>query len=221
MIESFLRRALSPVVTFREGEAVTGALMFVYSFMVMAAYNIIKPTAASKFIDDLGANNVPWVFLASGITMGFIMNYYSRAVGKVSKFWVLPGTLVLVIALMLGFWSLLQTEQTWASVAYFFFGRLMLGVFLISQFWTLANDIYDPRQAKRVFGFVGGGSMLGGAAGSGLAALYAERLGTNLLILFSIALLALCFFLVLQIQRRARPDSSGRFEAEEETLGGG
>ncbi len=221
MIESFLRRAFSPVVTFREGEAVTGALMFLYSFLVMAAYNIIKPTAASKFIEDLGANNVPYVFLLAGITMGFIMNYYSRAVGKVPKLWVLPGTQVVVIGLLLGFWSLLQTEQVWVSVAYFFFGRLMLGLFLISQFWTLANDIYDPRQAKRLFGFVGGGAMLGGAAGSGLAALYAERLGTNLLILASVALLAVCFLLVLQIQNRTRPDGSGRFEVDEETLGGG
>ena len=44
---------------------------------------------------------------------------------------------------------------------------LMLGILLISQFWTLANDIYDPRQAKRLFGFIGGGASLGGAIGGG------------------------------------------------------
>jgi AAA family ATP:ADP antiporter len=45
-----------------------------------------------------------------------------------------------------------------------------LSILLISQFWTLANDVYDPRQAKRIFGFIGGGASLGGATGAGLTA---------------------------------------------------
>ena len=46
----------------------------------------------------------------------------------------------------------------------------ILAILLISQFWTLANDVYDPRQAKRIFGFIGGGASLGGATGAGLTA---------------------------------------------------
>jgi AAA family ATP:ADP antiporter len=220
MTDSFLRRVLSPVVTFREGEAVVGVLMFIYSFLVMAAYNNIKPSAASKFIDDLGADNVPYVFLLAGITMGFIMNYYSRAVGKMPKLWVLPGTQVAIIALLVSFWFLFQLGQAWVSAAFFFFGRLLLGIFLISQFWTLANDIYDPRQAKRIFGFIGGGSMLGGMTGSGLTAILVERVGTENLILFSAAILGLCFFLILEIQRRTSPEG-GSFRVKGESLGGG
>ena len=51
------------------------------------------------------------------------------------------------------------TGSRWRSTC----SALILGILLISQFWTLANDIYDPRQAKRLFGFIGGGSSLGGA----------------------------------------------------------
>ncbi len=223
MIDSFLRRVLSPLVTFREGEAVTGVLMFIYSFLVMAAYNNIKPSATSKFIDDLGANNVPYVFLIAGLSMGFIMNYYSRGLGKVPKAWVLPGTQVAIVGLLVAFWFLFQTGQVWVSAAFFFFGRLLLGIFLISQFWTLANDIYDPRQAKRVFGFIGGGAMLGGMTGSGLTAILVKRVGTENLILFSAAILVVCFFLILEIQRRTSTIASreGSFDLKEETLGGG
>ena len=52
-----------------------------------------------------------------------------------------------------------------ASVAFYVLG-LILGILLISQFWTLANDVYDARQAKRLFGFIGGGASLGGATGA-------------------------------------------------------
>jgi AAA family ATP:ADP antiporter len=194
--------------------------MFIYSFLAMTAYNNIKPSAASKFIDDLGADNVPYVFLLAGLTMGFIMNYYSRALGKIPKLWVLPGTQAVIITLLVGFWFLFQSGQVWVSAAFFFFGRLLLGIFLISQFWTLANEIYDPRQAKRIFGFIGGGSMLGGMTGSGLTALLVERVGTENLILFSAAILGLCFLLILEIQRRTSPEG-GSFRVKGESLGGG
>ena len=76
-------------------------------------------------------------------------------------------------ATLVAFWVLFQTGAGWVSVAFYVWGAL-LGILLISQFWTLANGIYDPRQAKRLFGFVGGGVMLGGMAGSGLTALIVE-----------------------------------------------
>lgn len=220
MSESVFRRVLSPIVTFREGEATTGVLMFVYSFLVMTAYNNIKPSAASKFIDDLGADNVPWAFLIAGVSMGFILNYYSRGVGKIPKVWVLPATQLVLIALLVGFWFLFQTGQAWVSAAFFFFGRLLLGIFLISQFWTLANDIYDPRQAKRVFGFIGGGATLGGMTGSAITWRLVETVGTENLILLSAGILGVCFFLILAIQRRTKPSEDMGFEAKE-TVGGG
>ena len=220
MSDSFFRRVLSPVVTFREGEATTSVLMFLYSFLVMTAYNSIKPSAASKFIEDLGAENVPYAFLVAGVSMGFILNLYSRGVSKVRKNSVLPGTQVVIVSLLIGFWFLFKTEQPWVSAAFFFFGRLLLGIFLISQFWTLANDIYNPRQAKRVFGFIGGGAALGGMAGSRLTILLVEQLGTENLILVSAGILALCFFLILEIQRRVKPAEDEAFQTKA-SVGGG
>ena len=64
----------------------------------------------------------------------------------------------------------------------FYLLGLILGLLLISQFWTLANDIYDARQAKRVFGFIGGGASLGGMTGAGLTALGERVAPTNLLL---------------------------------------
>ncbi len=148
-----MRRLLSPIVDLREGEAATAVLMFIYSFLAMTAYNNIKPSATSKFIDDLGADNLPWVYIIAGLTLGIILQYYSRLVGKIPYRWVLPGTQVVVIGFLIGFWFLFKIGQEWVSAAFYFWGRLLLGIFLISQFWTLANDIYDPRQAKRIFRF--------------------------------------------------------------------
>ncbi len=85
------------------------------------------------------------------------------------------------------FWLWFQSGSQWASTGFYFFG-LILGILVISQFWTLANEVYDPRQAKRIFGFIGGGSSLGGIAGSSLT-LQAKAIGTTNLLLVSAALI--------------------------------
>ena len=103
----------------------------------------------------------------------------------------------------------------------FYLLGLILGLLLISQFWTLANDIYDPRQAKRLFGLIGGGSSLGGMTGAGLTALVATRVGTENLLLVSAFVLALCAVLVTLIVRQEAAAGRGALPAgEEEGVGG-
>ena len=119
-------------------------------------------------------------------------------------------------AAMVGFWFLFRTGAGWVSVAFYVWGAL-LGILLISQFWTLANGIYDPRQAKRLFGFVGGGVMLGGMAGSGLTALIIPWVGTNALLLLSAgALIARCMGVVAMVLGREQAAASVGAGGDEE-----
>src|SRR5262245_6380233 len=87
-----LRRLLSPVVQLREGEAATALLLFAYSFLAMTGYNIVKPITRSKFISDLGADNLPWVQLVAGLLIGVIMQFYSRVIARVPRRWAIPAT---------------------------------------------------------------------------------------------------------------------------------
>jgi hypothetical protein len=114
-------------------------------------------------------------------------------------------------AMLVGFWLWFQSGSQWAST---FFG-LILGILVISQFWTLANEVYDPRQAKRIFGFIGGGSSLGGIAGSYLT-LQAKAIGTTNLLLVSAALIGLCLVLVSTIIGRERPEIKGSLTGGED-----
>ena len=157
---SLPRRVVARIVTLQEGEAVTALMMFAYSFLAMTSYNILKPITRSKFISALGADNLPYVQLGAGLLIGVLMQLYSRGVGRLPRNWVIPVTQAGEVALLVVFWFLFQTGADWVSVAFYVLA-LILGILLISQFWTLANDIYDPRQAKRLFGFIGGGAEPG------------------------------------------------------------
>jgi ATP/ADP translocase/HEAT repeat protein/CRP-like cAMP-binding protein len=220
MSTPLIRRLLAPVVQLREGESTTAAFMFAYSFLAMTAYNILKPITRSKFISDLGADNLPWVQLVAGILIGFIMQGYSRAIGFVPRRWAIPVTQAGCVVLILAFWVLFQSGQDWPSVAFYVLG-LILGILLISQFWTLANDIYDPRQAKRLFGFIGGGASLGGATGAAITAFVVKEVGTVNLLLVSAAIMIVCLLLVIAIVRRESSAGASTVGAEEEGVSGG
>ncbi|HMF61361.1 MAG TPA: Npt1/Npt2 family nucleotide transporter, partial [Vicinamibacterales bacterium] len=200
-----LQRLLSPIVDVRREESFTALLMFSYSCLAMTAYNAIKPLTRSKFISNLGADNLPYVLLGAGLIIGVIMAGYSWLMARLPRRWGLPITQAGMAVGLLVFWFLFQTNATWVSVAFYVAG-LILGVLLISQFWTLANVVYGPRQAKRLFGFIGGGAPLGGIAGSALAS-YASKIGSVNLILPSAGLMAICAVLVALIIRRERVEA--------------
>ena len=209
-----LQRLLAPIVDVRREEATTAASMFAYSFLAMTAYNAIKPLTRSKFIEHLGADNLPYVLLAAGFIIGILMAGYTWLIARLPRRWGLPIIQFGLSAVLFAFWFLFQTNAVWVSVVFFIVG-LILAVLLISQFWTLANVLYDARQAKRLFGFIGGGAPLGGIAGSALAS-YAKQIGSVNLILPSAAFLALCGLLVVTIIKREHVESGPAAAVKEE-----
>lgn len=217
---SFSRRILAPIVQLRDGESTTALLMFAYSFLAMTSYNIVKPITRSKFIDGLGADNLPWVQLGAGVLIGIIMQGYSKIVGRLPRKWAIPATQAGMVAVLLAFWVLFQTKAAWVPVAFYLMG-LIFGILLISQFWTLANDIYDPRQAKRVFGFIGGGASLGGILGSAILTLFVTSVGTVNLLLISAFGLTLCLILVGAIVKREESAGKSALKTGEEKGVGG
>ena len=194
-------RLLRPVAEVRPDEATTALLMFAYSFLAMTSYNIIQPITRSKFITDLGAENIPYVQFVAGLLIGVIMQGYVKGTALLPSRWVIPASQTALVGILLLFWGLFQTGAEWVSAAFYLLG-LIFAILLVSQFWSLANAIYDARQAKRLFGFIGGGTALGGMTGAGLTSLIAERVGTNTLLLWSAGALALCIGIVILVVRR-------------------
>ena len=220
---SLIARLLRPVVQLRDGESTTAMLMFLYSFLALTSYNIIKPITRSEFISSLGADDLPYVTFAMGVLIGVIMQGYTKVIAVVPRRWMIPATQVGIAALLIVFYFLFTfVAADWVAVA-FYIVSLILAVLLVSQFWTLANDVYDPRQAKRLFGFIGAGSSLGGATGAGLTAFLVKSVGSKTMILIAALVMIACLLIVVTIIRREK--SAGTSDAsktgEEEGVSGG
>ncbi len=194
-------------------------LMFAYSFLAMTSYNIVKPLTRSQFIATLGSDNLPYVLFVAGLLIGGVMHLYTSVIRRLPSRHVIPLTQAAIIGILVLFWGLLQTGAGWVTVAFYFFG-LILGVLLISQFWTLANDVFDARQAKRLFGFIGGGASLGGALGAAITAVVVEEVGSEQLVLVSAVTLAGCTGIVLLLLRRHPVGEHTGFDAPDGGVGG-
>ena len=220
---SFTARLLRPIVELRDGESTTALLMFLYSFLAMTSYNIIKPITRSEFISKLGADDLPWVTFAMGVLIGVIMQGYTKVISLVPRRWMIPATQAGIAGLLLVFWLLFTfVGADWVAVAFYVVATI-LAILLISQFWTLANDVYDPRQAKRVFGFIGAGSSLGGAMGAGLTAFLVESVGSRTMILIAAGVMGGCIAIVMAIVRREKTagSSDASKTGEEASVSGG
>ncbi len=220
---SRLVRWLTPIAELRAGEGGTALLLFLYSFLAMTSYNIVKPVTRSQFISSLGADNLPWVQFGAGMLIGVLMQAYTKAMAAVPRRWTIPVTQAGMVVLLVTFWVLFtQVGSEWVSVGFYLFG-LILGILLISQFWTLANDIYDPRQAKRLFGLIGGGASLGGATGAAITAGLVESLGTRTMLLVSAGIMLVCLgIVVLIIRTNERAGQSDAAKTREDAgVGGG
>ena len=201
------RRALRGAgVDLRRGEGEPALLLFLFLFLLLTFQISTETVRQSTFIDSLGAANLPWVYLLVAITSYPFLLAYNRFVGSYRVEQLLITSCLGVAAAMVGFWWLMGSgggTRPWVAVAYYVFTAIVYGL-LNSQFWLFANHLFDPRQAKRLFGFLGAGALLGGILG-GQVARFASRLAgtTSVLLIASVLLVAAAFLL-----RRVGPSES-------------
>lgn len=173
-------------------------LMLLYGFLALTSYYVVKPARNAVIVDRLGTQNLPLVYIATAAVITAVMILYSRWVDRVGRLRLLLGTLGFLAASLLLFRWLLLGGSLLTSGLFYAWGKLY-PLLLVSQFWLVANLLFTTRQAKRLFGLIGLGLILGGAAGSVTAAYAAEAVGTENLLLISVGLLAVCAGLVVAL----------------------
>ncbi len=171
-----------------------GAILFGNFFLIILAYYHIKPASRSLFIEYLGADLLPYVWIATAVVLGTLIGFYHRLVERYSRLNVVLGSCLLFIGMLVGFRILLMAENAAAAVAFYIFVDIF-SVVLVEQFWSLANTIYSGEEGKRWYGFIGIGGLLGGMLGGGIVAGLLDKttLVTVDLLLVSAAILVLVF----------------------------
>jgi AAA family ATP:ADP antiporter len=177
MTERRLPKILAAVVKIKPGEARLAFLLFAYFFLITAPYNIIKSLRDATYLEDLGPNFLPYAY-ASAVMVGLAVSLHARLQARLSRRGLLIWTLGVFIVLDLVFWAVFKTSSwKWWSLVYWMWANVLV-VVLTTQFWILVNDVFNPREAKRLIGFFGSGGILGGVAGGVLTGFAAQRMNS-------------------------------------------
>src|SRR5690606_17848592 len=94
----------------------------------------------------------------------------------------------------------------------FYIWTAIFAVLTASQFWILANIVFNVREAKRLFGYIGAGAIAGGIFGGYLTTLLAEPIGSENMIFLGAALLSTCIPITAYTWKKYVLSTQSRFQ---------
>ena len=213
-LKFFLKHAFD----IRDGEFSRALLMQVNFFLLISSILIIKPTVNALFISKFGVEKLPVVFILVALTAGVISTVYSRLLKKYSLIKIIVKTLQSSGIALLLFWGLLLFNflEGWVLFV-FYIWSVIFSVLSASQFWILANLVFNPREAKRLFGFIGAGAIAGGIFGGYLTSILAEIISIEHLLIVCSVLLFTSIFVTNKIWTISSISSDTPFKEKKRT----
>lgn len=171
-------------------------ILFMHFFLVVTAYYQVKPASRTLFITYVGNDNFPWIWIASAVTLGALLPFYSSIIRRFSTDKILAWSCGCFAFCMLIF-RLLLIHPTMLSVAIFYIIIDIYSVVLVEQFWSHASSLHKTNEGKQWYGIIGSGGVLGGIAGSALASWLIDNVGLKTIDLLIVSALFLLVFVVL------------------------
>ena len=222
--KSRLERLLSVFADVRAGEGITAVMMTASIFLLLGAYYLLKPVREALILSESGAEVKSYSAAAQALLLLAIVPFYGWFATKVNRSRLLASLSCFFSANLVLFWFVGSRGAHEGVVFYIWLG--IFNVFMPSQFWAYANDIYTEAQGKRLFPFIGVGMSVGALAGSMVVAPLVKRGGVTpySLMLIAGAVLLGCMALMLavnaRVARTGAPETAAKGEAPLGTKGG-
>ena len=138
-------------------------------FLIITALYQLKPASRSLLIEALGADSLPYVWIASAVTLLVAIMLYRHMLDRFGRVRVVLASCIFFVGVLTAFRLLAATHAAGVAVAFYIFVDLF-GVVLVEQFWSLADASYRADEGRHWYGLVGTGGLVGGVVGSLLAA---------------------------------------------------
>ncbi|MBT8144141.1 MAG: hypothetical protein KJO55_05530 [Gammaproteobacteria bacterium] len=169
---------------------------------IIVSYYTVKTASRSIILEDAGSAILPYIWIGSALLMIFLVPVYQWVCNHVSRFTLLFATLLATIFSMLVFWVALQTPTITEAALFYGFSDI-ISVVIVEQFWSLTNSEFRTHGARRWYGIIGSGGLIGGLLGAVLAAQLIERFGLSTNDLLLVATLFIGVILATSIYLRS------------------
>jgi AAA family ATP:ADP antiporter len=177
------------------------------STVIIAMQLAGKSTRDALLLSTFGVKVLPPMVIAAAVLSMVLTIGLARVMARMRPGRLIPRLYLLSAVLLVAEWMLAaQARQAAAILIYLHITGL--GALLVSGFWAMVNERFDPSTARRTIGQITAGGSLGGLLGGILP----ERVGTVLPLTAMLPILAclqlLAGGLVLGMENGARPESA-------------
>ena len=214
-----VKRILEKIVDVRGDEVRASLLAFVFNFVVLGGYYVIRPVR-DEIGADRGVENLPWMYTGTLVGMLIANALYAAIVARMSRRRFIPIAYRFAIVNLFIFFLLMRTmpapQERSILAPIFFIWVSVFNLFATTMFWSFMADIFRPEQGKRLFGFIAVGGSLGGIVGGFVTSSLAGKLSAAVFLLITAAMLEIA----AQCVRLFPVDFRAHDERSEQPIGG-
>jgi AAA family ATP:ADP antiporter len=167
---SALERALRLFTDVRPGEGLTAVIMFADVFLILCAYYFVKPLRdgwiAVSAVEGFSSVEIKaYTSFAQSVVLIGAVALYARLVTRWPRRELITRTTLFLMSNLLVFWVLRQTHIAGGAIIFYIWVGIF-GLFVVSQFWAFAADLYSDERGKRLMPMIAIGATGGAVAGS-------------------------------------------------------
>jgi ATP:ADP antiporter, AAA family len=214
-----MKKLFAKIVDVKPDEIRALLQAFVFNFVVLGGYYVIRPIR-DEIGADRGVENLPWMYTGTLIGMLIANTLYATIVARMSRRRFIPIAYRFAILNLLVFFLLMRwmpAAQERAILApIFFIWVSVFNLFATTMFWSFMADVFTPDQGKRLFGFIAVGGSIGGIIGGVVTSSLAGKLSTGLFLLITAVMLEIA----AQCVRRFPSDFRAHDDQSEQPIGG-
>ncbi len=185
-----MKKAAS-LLNLQAGEEHQVILLALLSFSFGLTYFFAETAANTLFLLAYGAEQFILIDLSLVVLLPLLGLVYNKLGQWLTATQLLIGNLTLLFVTLAGFYLLLTLSSApWLVLALNVWYWIIVSLSTIAL-WSLAGQLFDVRQGKRLFGLIGAGMMLAAVVGGATLPWLIPLIGTlNLLLLAVLGMLA-------------------------------
>lgn len=193
LVINTIEKYILKVFDLKEDELHKTLLLQLNIFLLITTLLIVKPTITSLFLSELSSDALPLGYVLTAIMAVVGSHFYNKFLEKYPLNKIIENTIYGAIVSLILFGVYFNFNSAGGYIMYVpYVWVAIFGLLTASQFWILANLVYNVREAKRVFGFIGAGAIAGGIFGGYLTSILTKVISTENLLFVAAVLLAFC-----------------------------
>lgn len=184
-------------------------LSFSFIFLLMFAYNMLKPVR-DALAPEWSDVELAWLWTINFAFSAIAVSLYGLAVSRLKLKSVVPGVYAFFAASFVLFYIAAHAIPASSYINKAFYVWLSLfSLFHVSVFWSLMADLFSKQQALRLFAFIASGASVGTLAGAAATLVLAEQLGTLNLMLVAASILVMTLPLIVMLRNSISDTAPG------------